>query len=275
MAALVRLCAWLAPLALLGMFLVLVGESWPLWRTASVCAFLLGREWAPPHLGALPLLTASLLVTGGALALALPVGMGAAIYLAELAPAPLAGWLRGLLEQLGAVPTVVVGAAARLYLAPVLADALGQPTHRPTALAAILALAVAVLPTLIALAADALAAVPGRLREAGAALGATPWEVIRHAILPAAWPGLGGAAALTFGRALGESMIVAMAAGNVPQMPRGLLDPVQPVPAAIVREMGEAEGLHLPALFALGLVLFLFSLGANLLAGRLLGRGEP
>lgn len=275
MEAAVALCAWLAPLTLAGMFLVLLGESWPFLRAARLPAFLLGRAWEPPALGALPLFAGSLVVVAGALALALPVGLGAALYLSELAPAGLAAGLKLLLEQLSAIPTVVLGAAGRLFVAPLVAGAFGLRTDRPVALAGIVTLAVAVLPTFITLAEAALAAVPGRLREAGAALGATRWEVMRHAVLPAAWPHLAGAAALTFGRALGESMIVAMAAGNLAQMPRGLLAPVQPVPAAIVREMGEAEGLHLPALFTLGLLLFLFSLGANLLAGRLLRRGLP
>lgn len=273
MATLLRLCAWVAPLTLLGMFAVLLRESWPFLRAVPLPAFLFGREWEPPALGAGPLFAASLLVVGGALALALPVGLAAAIFLSELAPAGLAARLRLLLEQMSAIPAVVLGAAGRLLLAPVVSDAFGLGSDRPVALVAILTLAVAVLPAFIILAEAALAGVPRRLREAAAALGATRWEQIRHAVLPAAWPGLAAAAALTFGRALGESMIVAMAAGNLPHLPRGLLSPVQPVPAAIVREMGEAEGLHLPALFALGLVLFLFSLGANLLAGRLIRRG--
>ncbi len=271
--AIMRICAWVAPLSLLGMFLVLVGESWPFLQTVKPMAFLLGRVWEPPVLGALPLFAGSLLVVGGALVLTLPVGLAAAIYLAEMAPPGLSKQLRVVLEQLGAIPTVVLGAAGRLMLAPLLAESLGLRTDRPVALVAILVLAVAVLPTFVILAEEALAAVPGSLRAAGAALGATRWETVRHAVLPSARPGLIAAAALTFGRALGESMIVAMTAGNFPHLPRGLLSPVQPVPATIVREMGEAEGLHLPALFSLGLVLMLFSLGANVLAGQVARRG--
>lgn len=248
----------------------LVWESLPVFRSGALWALLTGTRWDPPELGALPLLAGSLATVLPALALGLPLALGAALYLAEWAPPLVASALRGALALLAAVPTVVIGLVGRTAIAGAIARLAGRQAA-PVALAGAVALAVALLPLATLLMADALRAVPRPLREGALALGATRWEVAARVVLPAAAPGLAAAALLTAGRALGETLIVLMAAGNEPRLPRSLLDPVRPVPAAIAWELGEGEGMHLHALFFLGLILFAAALALNWAAVRLGG----
>ncbi|BDG61593.1 PstC family ABC transporter permease [Caldinitratiruptor microaerophilus] len=268
----VRACGWLGAFLLLLVPAYLLSESAGFLRAVGLREFLLGTAWAPrapvARFGVLPLLAGTLLTTGVAMAVALPVGTLAALYLSEGPPGPLKGAGHVALRTAAALPPVVIGLMGRTYVAPALAAFLGLPDGH-TALAAGLCLAAVVLPTYTLLAAGVLREVPQALREAAASLGATPWEVAVRAVLPAGAPGLRAVAALAAARAAGETMVVLMVAGSRPDAP-GLLRGVEPLSAAIAWEMGEAPAgsLHRQSLFALGLVLLAIGLLLHAAAGR-------
>ncbi|HIC95257.1 TPA: phosphate ABC transporter permease subunit PstC [Candidatus Bipolaricaulota bacterium] len=256
-------------LLLIMVFLFL--EGLPLFREYSLGEFLSGRYWyptaEPPDFGILPLFLGSLWVTFGALLIAVPFGLGAAIYIAEVAPPQIRDPLKSLVELLAGVPSVVFGFFALVLIVPWVKELFDLPIGK-TALAASLVLGVMALPTIISLAEDALTAVPQEFREAALALGATKWQAIQRVTVPAASSGIATAVILGAGRAVGETMTVLMVSGMSPIIPRTFLTPVRPMTATIAAEIGEAVwgSLHYHALFAVGIVLFLFSLLINLTA---------
>ncbi|MCR4403798.1 MAG: phosphate ABC transporter permease subunit PstC [Candidatus Acetothermia bacterium] len=262
---------------LLLIMLFLFGEGLPLFRAYGLWDFLAGQFWAPtaepPRFGLLPLLLGSLWVTFGALLLAVPLGLGAAIYIAELAPAGLRELLKALVEVLAAIPSVVYGFFALVIIVPWVKASFHLPIGK-TALSASLVLGVMALPTIVSLAEDALTGVPRGFREAALALGATKWQTIWRVTVPAALSGISTAVILGAGRAIGETMTVLMVSGMAPIIPHSFLQPVRPLTATIAAEVGEAVwgSPHYHALFALGIVLFLLSLGINLLAEWLTSR---
>lgn len=251
--------------------------------------FLVSSSWNPVRevFGAAPFLYGTLVSSLLALLLAAPVGVGVAIYLAELAPPWIGGPLGLLVELLAAVPSVVYGLWGLLVVAPwlgrsvepSLARALGflplfrGPSQGVGMLAAGILLAIMILPTLASVGREVLRAVPAHLREGSLALGANRWETIGGVVLPVARSGLVGALVLALGRALGETMAVAMVIGNRPQISASLFAPASTLASALANEFTEATGdLYLSSLGALGLVLFALTLLLNLLA-RLLVRG--
>ena len=173
-------------------------------------------------------------------------------------------------ELLAALPSVVLGFLGMVVLAPILQDVLGAATGL-NLLNASLVLAIMSLPTICSVSEDALRAVPRSLREASLALGATRWETIVRVVVPAALSGIGTAIMLGMSRAMGETMVVLMAAGGAAMLPQSLLDPVRPLPASIAAEMAEApfRSDHYYALFATGIVLFLMTLAFNMIASRI------
>ena len=173
-------------------------------------------------------------------------------------------------ELLAALPSVVLGFLGMVVLAPILQDVLGAATGL-NLLNASLVLAIMSLPTICSVSEDALRAVPRSLREASLALGATRWETIVRVVVPAALSGIGTAIMLGMSRAMGETMVVLMAAGGAAMLPQSLLDPVRPMPASIAAEMAEApfRSDHYYALFATGIVLFLMTLAFNMIASRI------
>lgn len=271
-AALVRLAGWCATALLLAIILYLTRESGGMLNRDLV----LGPAWDPvadpPRFGALPLLAGTLWVTLGAAALAGPVGVAAALWLAEAAPPDAAAAVRGTLELLAAMPSVIIGFVGLVAVAPWVQRTFALPTGY-TALTGSLLLAWMALPTIVTLGADALAAVPARYREASAGLGATPWETLTRAVLPAAGPGLAAACTLGLGRVVGETMVVLMVTGNVPVAAASPLQPVQTLTATVAAEMGEAVqgSIHYRALFALGLLLLAVNLGLSWMAAGLAG----
>lgn len=234
---------------------------------------LAGQRWYPieNYFGLLPLIGGSLLVTIGATLLALPLGLGTAIFIAEIAPRWAREVLKPLVEVLAGLPSVVLGFMGFLVLAPAIRVDLNLPTGL-TALTGSLLLAAMAIPTLVSVAEDALDAVPHSYRDAALALGATHWQTIWRVTLPAARAGVLTAVLLGVGRAIGETMTVMMVTGNAARMPIGLgalFLPVRTLTATIAAEMGEvAKGSpHYHVLFIIGLVLFLLSLVFNLTAG--------
>jgi len=267
-------CISLLALGLIAAFLLREGAS--IFASVSPGALLGGREWfptsEPPSFGLLPMIAGSALVTAGALALAVPLGIAVAIFVAEVAPTYLRDPLKVVVEILAGIPSVVYGFFGLLILSPWLQGMLGLPTGQ-TALTASLILGIMALPTVASITEDAIVAVPDTWREASLALGATRWQTILGVVLPAAKSGLSAAIVLGLGRAVGETMAVLMVSGNSPLLPPSPLRPVRTLTATLALEMAEAVvgSPHYHALFAAGGVLFLFTLALNL-AGELVGR---
>ena len=242
--------------------------------------FLVGSTWDPVAevFGALPFIFGTLASSLLALFIAVPVALGAAIFLSELAPLGLARPLGFLVEMLAAVPSVVYGLWGIFVLAPWLREtvepALGHvfgflpffsgPALGTDLFAGGLILAIMILPTISSVSREVLRAVPLTLREAALALGATRWETVRVAVLPTARSGIVGATVLGLGRALGETMAVTMVIGNRPQIPHSLFAPAYTLASVIANEFSEATGdLHLSALAEMGLILFGVSVVLN------------
>ena len=210
--------------------------------------------------------------------IAIPFGLGTAIYLAEIAPRWARELLKPLIELLGGLPSVMLGFLGMLVLTSVVRETLNLPTGL-TALTGALLLGGIAIPTIVSVAEDALDAVPRSYREAGLALGATKWQTIWRVTLPAARSGVLTAVMLGLGRAIGETMAVMMVTGNAPVVPTGpgaLLHPARTMTATIAAEMGEvANGsVHYHVLFLIGIVLFLISLAVNLAASSLVFRAR-
>jgi len=232
--------------------------------------FILGKEWSPvsepPVFGALPLIAGSLVVTFGAGIIAIPVGIGIAVFLAEMAPRSVREVSKAIIELLAGVPSVVYGFIGLTVMAPMIKDLFNLPSAL-SAFTASIVLAVMALPTVVSISEDALNAVPRDFREASLALGATKWETTLRVVLPSARSGLIAASMLGLGRAIGETMAVLMVAGNATLIPHSIFDPVRTITADIAAEMGETVqgGLHYQALFGLGMVLFTITFIINLI----------
>jgi len=253
-------------------------EALPALGTVGPIRFFADASWHPaggPEAGRfnlLPMLAGTLAVTAGAMALAVPVGLGAAIFGCFYAPAPLARLHRRILEILAGIPSVVYGFWGLVVLAPLI-GAWAPPGQ--SLLAAILILAIMILPTVALMSAAALGAVPRAELSGAAALGLSRWAVIRGVALPAARGGIWTAGLLATGRAIGETMAVLMVAGNIVQMPGSLFDPVRTLTANIALELGYAMDHHRSALFVSGLVLMAMIGGLVFLADRVGGEAVP
>ncbi len=241
---------------------------------------LLAVRWYPieKYFGILPLISGSLIVTLGATLIAVPFGIGTAIFISEIAPRWAREILKPLVELLGGLPSVVLGFLGILVLAPNLRILLNIPTGL-TALAGSLLLGAIALPTVVSVAEDALDSVPRSYREGAWALGATRWQTIWRVTLPAARSGVLTGVMLGIGRAIGETMTVMMVTGNAPVLaisPGALFSPVRTMTATIAAEMGEvANGsVHYHTLFFIGMVLFIISLIVNVTASAVVFRTQ-
>ena len=233
---------------------------------------LLGARWYPTedYFGLWPLVLGSVLVTLGAAVLALPTGLLAAVFVAEVVPRWLREIVKPMIEMVAGIPSVVLGFLGMLVLSPLVRVAFSAPTGL-TALTGSFVLAYMALPTLISVAEDALDAVPKSYRDAALALGATKWQTIWRVTVPAARSGILTAMMLGVGRAMGETMAVMMVTGNAARLPLtfdSLLRSVRTMTATIAAEMGEvAQGsTHFHVLFAIGIVLFVITFAVNLVA---------
>ena len=258
-------------------FFFLVREGIPTFGETSLSS-LLSLRWYPieDHFGILPLITGSLIVTIGAGLIAVPFGIGTAVYISLIAPRWMREILKPLVELLGGLPSVVLGFLGILVLSPFLRVFLDLPTGLTALTGSILLGGIAV-PTVVSVAEDVLDAVPRSYREGAWALGATRWQTIWRVTLPAARSGVLTAVMLGVGRAIGETMTVMMVTGNAPVLALklgSLFSPVRTMTATIAAEMGEvASGSnHYHVLFFIGMVLFLISLGVNVAASSVVFR---
>ncbi|MDZ7831684.1 MAG: phosphate ABC transporter permease subunit PstC [Desulfobacterales bacterium] len=259
-------------IAILAMILFfLVREGVPVFKEVSVKDFLFGQYWYPtadpPDFGILPLILASLMVTGLSAAISIPLGVMTAIYLAEIATPRVKEIAKPMVEMLASLPSVVIGFFGMVVVAPFLQEVFELPTGLNLFNASLM-LAFMSVPTITTIAEDAITSVPAELKEASLALGATHWESIVRVIMPASLSGVSTGIILGMSRAIGETMVVLMVAGGAAMIPGSLFDPVRPMPASIAAEMAEApfRSEHYHALFAIGLVLFIFTLMFNFIA---------
>ena len=276
---LIKVSGYSAILFVALIFFFLVREGVPTFLETSL-ASLFSTRWYPieEYYGILPLITGSLIVTLGATLIAVPMGIGTAIYISEIAPRWMREILKPLVELLGGLPSVVLGFLGILIVSPYVRILLNLPTGL-TAFTGSLLLGGIAVPTIVSVAEDALDAVPRAYREGAWALCATRWQTIWRVTLPAARSGVLTAIMLGIGRAIGETMTVMMVTGNAPVLATALgslFSPVRTMTATIAAEMGEvASGsTHYHVLFFIGMVLFLISLGVNIAASSVVFRAK-
>ena len=236
----------------------------PLLAQVGVRNFLLGLDWSPTRgaFGIGTMLAGSLTVTLTALLWAVPLGLMAAIFMAEIAPPPVGQAMGRLVELLAGIPSVVYGFFGLIVIVTFIREHLGGSGM--SVLAGAIILGVMILPTIINISRDAIVAVPQEYREGSLALGATNYQTILRVVVPAARSGIVTAIILGMGRAIGETMAVVMVTGNSTVLPDSILSPVRTLTSNIVLEMGYAAGDHQAALFATGAVLFIFIVILNL-----------
>jgi phosphate transport system permease protein len=280
--------ALLLPLLLLTLAAELVTNAWPAIRRFGL-GFFATSVWDPVagRFGALPLIFGTLYSSLVAMAIAVPLALGVAVFLTEFAPRWLRRPVATLVELLAAIPSVIYGLWGVFVLLPLLRDTLWPvvrpalewlPIFRgtfygPSVLAGGIILAIMVLPYIAAVSREVLLAVPAAQREAALALGATRWEAVWTVVLPYGRTGIIGAVILGLGRALGETMAVTMVIGNRHEISASLVEPGYTIAAAIANEFAEAvSALHLSALFYAGLVLFVVTVAVNVVARLLIWR---
>ncbi len=258
-------------LFLVGITMVLFTEGLPIFGKVGFGEFLFSKEWYPTYdpagFGTLALISASFVVTLGAMVIAVPIGLSSSIFISYILPPKFRTTIKSLVELLAGVPSVVYGLFGMKILGPFLKDVFGLPTGL-TGLTAAIMLGIMALPTIISLSEDAITSIPKDFRNASLALGATKLETITKVIIPSATSGIVTAIILGIGRAIGETMTVLMVAGGAAVMPTNILKPLRPMTATIAAEMGEAPvgSEHYQALFGIGIILFIITLFFNILA---------
>ena len=256
---------------LVGIVIVLFRESWPIFTKVKVGNFFLGKFWYPtydpPEFGILPLLLGSLWVSLGAMFVCVPLGVGTALYLNEIAGPRQRAVLKPLVEVLAGIPSIVYGFFGMVILSPLL-QSIFHLSIGLCVFTASLTLGIMATPTVCSIAEDALSYVPNSFREASFALGANRWQTLTRVIIPAAGSGISTAIILGMSRAIGETMIVLMVAGGAAVIPHSIFEPVRPMTSAIAAEMGEAPfgSDHYHALFAIALGLFIITFIFNIVA---------
>lgn len=276
---LLLLCAAVSIVTTIGIIISLASGTIALFKEVSIVEFFTGTQWTPlfkpQHFGVLPLLTGTLLTTFGACVIALPIGLATAIYLSEYAADRTRKFLKPVLEVLAGIPTVVYGYFALISITPVL-QAIIPSTSVFNAASASIVMAVMIIPMVTSLSEDALVAVPSSLREAGFGLGSTKFEVIRRVIVPAARSGIMASFILAISRAIGETMIVTLAAGSTPRMTLNPFESIQTMTAYIAQvSLGDTPtgSIEYKTLFAVGALLLVLTTMINL-AGQRVIRGR-
>lgn len=266
----------LAVFILLGIFVFLLYTAIPAFREIDIKEFFTSKNWDPTspvkeEYGILSMIVSTFLVTLGALVIAVPIGIGVASYLSDVAHWKVREIVKPIVEILAGIPSVVIGFLGIVLFGPAIAKITGQ-SHGLNALNGSFLLAVMALPTIISISEDSLNAVPRAYREASLALGASRWQTLIRVKIPAALSGIIAAVMLGMGRAIGETMTVLMATGNAPAFPSGFLSSIRTMTATIAIELGEVPyyTTHYYALFAIGLVLFIITFIVNVVSDLVL-----
>lgn len=261
----ITLIALTSVVSLLGIAIVLFTQGLPTFKFVSLWDFLTGKNWYPTHhepeFGILPLIMGTLWVAVGALIITVPFGIGAAIYISEVAHPTIKEFIKPTIELLQSIPSVVMGFFGLLILAPAVMTFLNLPIGLTIFTASVI-LALMYFPYVVSIAEDALSAIPMSLREASYSLGANKIETTMRVVLPAAFPGVSTAVILGIGQIIGETMVVLMVAGGAAIIPTSFFQPARPMTATIAAEMGETVvgGDHYYSLFAIGIILFIIIL---------------
>lgn len=277
----IRVAGWSTILCVAAIFVFVVREAVPVLPKLDLVELLTSTRWIPspakgnpPHYGALALIVGTFATTALGMAIAVPVGLSAAVYLSEFAGARTREGLKIFIELLAAVPSIVWGFVGLTVVAPLVSDATGAPLGTNLLTGGVI-LALMSAPVMVSIAEDALRAVPDSYREAAVALGASRWEVVHRVLFPAAKHGLLAACLLGLGRAVGETMAVLLATGHANRIPSSLVDPVRTLTASIAAELGEAPkgSDHYRALFVLGALLLAITILINVVADRVIRGG--
>ena len=268
-------CGFIAVAFVLLITVYLILSGLPAIREIGLVDFLFGKTWdstnkTDPQFGILPFILTSIYGTAGAILIGVPIGFMTAVFLAKVAPPKVAAVVRPAVDLLAGIPSLVYGLVGMVVLLPAIRNLFGLPAG-DSLLAAIIVLAVMILPSIISVSETALKAVPREYEEASLALGATEIETYFRVSVPAAKSGIAASVVLGIGRAIGEAMAILMVAGNVANMP-SLLKSVKFLTTAVVSEMSYSSGLQRQALFSIGLVLFLFIMLINILLNLVLKR---
>lgn len=260
-------------LTTVGIVLILVTESAGFFKEVSIWDFLTGTKWTPlfadPEFGVLPLIVGTFLITFIASIVALPLGLGSSIYLSEYAPSKVRSVLKPVLEILAGIPTIVYGFFAVTFVTPIIQSIFPQTSHF-NALSAGIVVGIMIIPMISSLSEDAMAAVPRSLRDAAYALGSTKLEVAVKVVVPAAFSGIVASFVLGISRAIGETMIVALAAGALPNMSFNPLESIETLTAYIVAvSSGDTRygSIEYRTIYAVGITLFAITLTMNIIAG--------
>ncbi len=266
----------LAVLILVGIFLFLLYTAIPAFREIDVKEFFLSKNWNPTspvkaEYGILSMVVSTFMVTIGALVIAVPLGLGVASYLSDVAHWKVREAVKPIIEILAGIPSVVIGFLGIVLFGPFIARVFGV-SHGLNAVNGSLLLAIMTLPTIISISEDSLNAAPRAYSEASLALGASRWQTLIRVKIPSALSGIIAAVMLGMGRAIGETMTVLMATGNAPAFPKGFLSSIRTMTANIAIELGEVPYFttHYYALFAIGFVLFVITFIVNLLSDIIL-----
>ncbi len=275
-------CSAIAILTTLGIVLSMLGESLEFFQMVSPLDFFFGLEWNPAFatvgegstdgFGMIPLLSGTLLIAAIAMAVAIPVGLMSAIYMAEYASSATRAWAKPIIEVLAGIPTIVYGFFALVTVGPFFASlgtSLGIDIRATSALTAGVVMGIMIIPFISSLSDDIITQVPRTMRDGSLALGATKSETTVKVVLPAALPGVVGAILLAVSRAIGETMIVVLAAGNSPVLTANPFDAVSTVTVSIVKQLTGDQDFASPqslVAFALGLTLFVMTLVLNVIA---------
>lgn len=263
--------AFASLLFLVGITITLFSTGIPLFQEIRLFQFIFGKEWyptyIPPDFGILPLMLASLMVTFGAVLICVPLGVGSALFINELANHRQKAILKPLIEILAGVPSIVYGFFGMIIVAPYLQKILNIPIGQ-TAFTGSLMLGIMATPTVCSISEDALSFVPNSFREASLALGGNRWQTLTRVVIPSAGSGISTGIILGMSRAVGETMTVLMVTGGAAVIPTSFFKPVRPMTSTIAAEMGETVvgSTHYHSLFAIGLVLFLITLIFNVIA---------
>jgi phosphate transport system permease protein len=276
---LLRAAAAIGVVTTVGIVVVLVVEAYSFFLEISPVDFFTGTRWSasilPYAFGVIPLITSTLMIAAIALAIAVPLGVLAAVWMSEYASQPVRAVVKPVLELLAGIPTIVYGFFAITVISPLLKATILPDLGTFSALAAGIVVGILVLPLVASLTEDALRSVPRNLREGSYALGATRFETVRRVLLPAALSGIAAAVILAMSRAIGETMAVVLAAGTNPQFTLDPTKSVQTMTAFIVQiSLGDtpAESIQFKALFAVGATLFAMTFTLNLISAWVVRR---
>ncbi len=266
----------IAIIVLVGIFSLLISEGFPAFKKIGLGEFFLSANWNPTSpvresYGLLAMVVSTLMVTLGALIIAVPVGIACAAYIADVAHPGVREVVKPVIEILAGIPSVVVGFLGIVVVGPMLTKIFGISNGLNAVNGSIL-LSIMSLPTIISISEDAIISVPQEYKNASLALGANKWQTLVRVTLPSAMSGILAAVMLGMGRAIGETMTVLMACGNAPSLPRSFFDPVRTMTATIAIELGETvQGdIHYQSLFVIGFVLFLMTFLVNLVSDLVL-----